>query len=62
MNQELLKEQVDKLNKENEEFILNGVFTLNKKINENNRKLMQYQLVCEHEFVDGKCKYCGLEE
>ena len=31
-------------------------------INENNQKIKQYQLICNHEYENGKCKYCGKEK
>ena len=48
MTQREIEENVKKLEKENEDFILSGIFTLNKKINENNQKIKQYQLICNH--------------
>lgn len=62
MTQREIAENVKKLEKENEDFILSGIFTLNKKINENNLKIGQYQLICQHEYENGKCKYCGKEK
>lgn len=62
MTHKEIEDGVKKLEQENEQFILSGIFTLNKKINENNRKIQQYQLICDHEFENGKCKYCGKEE
>ena len=41
MTQREIEENVKKLEKENEDFILSGIFTLNKKINENNQKIKQ---------------------
>lgn len=62
MTHKEIEDGVKKLEQENEQFILSGIFTLNKKINENNRKIQQYQLICDHKFENGKCKYCGKEE
>lgn len=62
MTHKEIEDGVKRLEQENEEFILSGIFTLNKKINENNLKIQQYQLVCDHEYVNGKCRYCGKEE
>lgn len=62
MTQREIEENVKRLEKENEDFILSGIFTLNKKINENNVKIGQYQLMCKHEYENGKCKYCGKEK
>ena len=49
--------------KEEIEHLINpGLFILNKRIAEIYKEIDNLQNECEHEFKDGVCRFCGIEE
>lgn len=58
MTSQEIRSNIDALIKENEEYILDGQFTLNTKILENRKKIKSYQKICNHSFINGICEYC----
>lgn len=51
-------QQVDARMNKIKELITPEIFVLNKEIMKLKDEIRQYQKQCNHEFVDGKCKYC----
>ena len=65
MNQQEIKNKIDKYNEEIEQNSNFYFFTLNKEITSVNDKITILQKECGqlgHIFENGKCKYCYMEE
>lgn len=57
-----IKDQIDKNNAAINNLLDPTQFTLNKEILELQKKNDELRGMCEHEFEDGICKYCYMEE
>lgn len=58
MNSIQIKERIDFLNKQIEEFLSPSKFTLNNVVLEMQREIWELQKKCKHEYEDGYCIYC----
>lgn len=57
-----IKEQIDKNNRLIESFLNPNIFTLNNSVRELLEENSLLQAQCSHNFVDGFCEYCYLQE
>ena len=62
MNGQEIYEMVKEKRKEIEELLNPCIFVLNKRIGELYEEIEEIQKKCEHNFVDGVCEFCGVEE
>lgn len=62
MTKDELKQKVDANNKVIEEFATPSFFTLNKKVMNAISENFYLRSICDHEFENGFCKYCYLED
>lgn len=57
-----IKKQIDDLYLELEDLVIPDSFILNPKIAIITQKITKLQEQCKHNFVDGICEFCYLEE
>ena len=57
-----IKEKIDKLNEQLEQVLTPDIFTLNPEAVKITKEIARLQSQCNHNFVDGKCEFCYLEE
>jgi hypothetical protein len=57
-----IKEKIDQNNKIIETLFSPNIFTLNNAVSELLKENDELQKQCTHNFVDGYCEYCYLEE
>lgn len=57
-----IKEQIDKLNEEVENMATPDIFTLNSKVAAIMCKINNLQNQCKHNFINGVCEFCYVEE
>ena len=57
-----IKEKIDQNNKIIETLFNPNIFTLNNAVSELLKENDELQKQCTHNFVDGYCEYCYLEE
>lgn len=59
-----LRDKMTEYTKEYEKVVSESInrFILNPKAHELTQKMYELREQCTHEFVDGKCIYCGMEE
>ena len=63
MPSDTVRELIQQLNQSLEEEIRKLQFVLNKRIGEINDEIARIQQEeCEHNFINGVCEYCGLEQ
>ena len=54
----IIKEKIDALNQELEQLMDPTTFVLNPRIQEIDKEIKTLQHQCEHNFVNGICKFC----
>lgn len=57
-----IKQKIDEYYAEIERLYNPAIFTLNQKVNELNKKIVELQNQCHHHFVDGQCEFCYRRE
>jgi hypothetical protein len=57
-----IKEEIDRNNKLIQDILNPSEFTLNNSVRDLLKKNEELQAQCIHNFVDGYCEYCYLEE
>ena len=57
-----IKEEIDRNNKLIQDILNPSEFTLNNTVRDLLKKNEELQTQCTHNFVDGYCEYCYLEE
>lgn len=53
-----IKQKIDEYAAEIERLYDPTIFTLNQKVNELGKKIVELQNQCHHHFVDGQCEFC----
>ncbi len=57
-----IRKQIDELYAELEEIVIPGNFILNPRIAIISKKVETLQKQCSHNFINGRCEFCDLEE